>query len=268
MSFVTGTRARQKAFAVAVCGAVLMALAACTNSSSGGSGGLVGGAPSVGLSAASGVGGSTPATPTAQPPAPAPASHAYPSDYGAAILAAWKAHDTAYLTLLTSATIANQIYGFGDINQVWTSLDGTEGSGASGSTYWEFYNAAGDFIRFKTSNAATGAHHWHTGTVDLWDQMTFPSDPDQYVKRFIDGWIDGNVARMKLLSSTAVTAQFNALPNKPDSLYTIAAAPGGGAAGNQYIAVSEADPAFAVTIQVASALLGHQHAIAGCQSGC
>jgi hypothetical protein len=274
MSFVTSIRTRQNAVAVTLCAAVLMALSACTASTASGSGGLAAGGASANPTAAPSVGGSASATatsagtPTATPTTQPPATHTYPSDYGAAILAAWKAHDTAYLTLLTTATIANQIYAFGDINQVWTSLDGTGGSGAAGTTYWEFYNNAGDYIRFRTGNVATGAHQWHAGSVDLWDQMTFPSDPELYVKRFVDGWIDGNVARMKLLSNDAITAQFNAITARPDLSYTVAEAPGGAAAGSQYFDVTETDPSFHVTIQVTSQFLGHEHAIASCQSGC
>jgi hypothetical protein len=267
MAFVTTIRSSHRMFsAVAVSATVVLALTACASSSPTGSGALAGASASAGTSTA--PSGTASAGPTATPATATPASHPYPSNYGAAVLAAWKAHDTAYLTQLTSATIANQLYGYGNINQVWTGLDGPTGSGAAGSSYWEYYNAAGDWIRLKTDNVQTGAHQWHAGTVDLWDQMTFPSDPEQYVKRFIDGWIDGNVARMKLLSSTAVTAQFNAISARPDSSYTVSENPGGGAAGSQYFDVKETDPAFAVTIQVTSQFLGHEHAIAGCQTGC
>jgi hypothetical protein len=267
MSFVPSVRTRKYVAGMAVSAALALALAACTSSSVGGTGSLANGAPSAGTSAsAPGAGASsTPAAPTTHPTTAAPTSHAYPSDYAGAILAAWKAHDTAYLTLLTSASTANQLYGFGDINQVWTRL---AGSGAAGSTFWQCYNAAGDWIVFQTNNVSTGAHTWHAGHVSTWDQMTFPDDPNQYVKHFVDAWLNGNVARMKLLSSATVTAQFTSKSSKPDFSYTVAAAPGGGAAGSQYIEAKEADPAFDVTLQLISQFLGHEHAIAACQSGC
>ncbi len=244
--------------------ALVVALTGCGSTSApGGAGGLAGSSPSA----------SPVVTATATTPAPvvtvtatvtptATGTPAYPSDYFAAILAAWKAHDTAYLTLLTNASTASQLYGFGNINQTWT---GTGANGAAGSTYEQFFNTAGDWLTLRTTNQETSAKHWHAGGVSAWDQMTFPTDPATYVKHFVDAWINGNTARMKLLSSTSLTSQFTAMSTKPDFDYTTTT---DGAAGHTYVEVKEASAGIDFTLAVVNQTLGHEHAIESCYSGC
>jgi len=236
---------------------LLVLMSAC--SSSGGSGGLAG----AGTSSAPVA--TTPATTPGSTTRPtnAPASHSYPSNYFAAILAAWKAHDTAYLTLLTNASTATQLYGFGNINQTWT---GTGSQGAAGSTYESFYNNAGDWLTLRSTNQDTTSKTWHAGSINNWDKMTFPSDANAYVKRFVDAWINGNVARMSLLSNATMAAQFTAMSTKPDSSYTTSSH--GAAAGHSYYEVKDPSISLDITLQVANQFVGAEHAIENCYSGC
>ncbi|HEY1488284.1 MAG TPA: hypothetical protein VGF84_19405 [Micromonosporaceae bacterium] len=270
MSLYPSTRTRSSAIGAAAIGVILaLALAACSSSSTGGAGGLsagsAGSAPaSTGPSTGSGA-PTVPATAPATPPASvAPSTHPYPSDYAGAILAAWKAHDTAYLTLLTNSTTATKLYGYGNINQVWTR---SPGSGAAGHTYWQAYNQAGDWIVLRTPNLLPSQHQWHIGEVYTWDQMTFPNDPVQYVKRFVNGWLDGNVARMKLLSSTTLTTQIQGLSTQPEPGY-FTVTDTGGAAGHSYVEVKDATVSFDITLQLVNANVGHHNAIESCYAGC
>jgi hypothetical protein len=262
MSFVevAAGGARRHAYrriAAAGVSVTLLALMAACTSSSGGSGGLAG------PSASSAPAVTTPATPSPTvPPTAAPTSHSYPSNYFAAILAAWKAHDTAYLTLLTSASTANQIYGFGNVNQTWTDT-GTQG--AMGTTYDGFYNNAGDWLILRITNQDIAAHKWHAGGVNQWDKMTFPSDATAYVKRFIDAWINGNRTRMALLSNQSLATQFTGMSSKPDASYTTSFE---GTAGHIYIGVKNPANSIDVTLVVLTQALGGEHAIESCYSGC
>ncbi|HEY2790772.1 MAG TPA: hypothetical protein VGJ28_00350 [Micromonosporaceae bacterium] len=265
---MTSTRTRRNVGVLAaLCASAAIALSACSHSSSGSGGLAAGSQPSASAAAPSGPSGppsAGPSTAPATPPSSAPASHAYPSDYAGAILAAWKAHDTAYLTQLTDATTATKLYGYGNINQTWTRMPG---SGAAGHTYWAAYNQAGDWIVLRTLNLTTTSHQWHIGEVYTWDQMTFPSDPSQYVKRFIDAWLNGNTSRMQLLSSNTLTAHIQALSPRPEpGGYTVTDA--GGAAGHSYMEVKDATVSFDVTLQVVNQNLGHHNAIESCYAGC
>jgi hypothetical protein len=260
------TRRNAVVFA-AVCATAALALSACSHSS-GGSGGLSAGSlPSTAASAPPASGApstapsSAPATPTA-PASSAPASHPYPSDYAGAILSAWKTHDTAYLTQLTNATTAAKLFGYGNINQTWTRLPG---SGAAGHTYWEAYNQAGDWIVLRTQNV-TG-HQWHIGDVYTWDQMSFPAAPAQYVKNFINAWLDGNKTRMQLLSSATLATQIQGLSPQPEPDY-FTVTDTGGAAGHSYVEVKDTTVSFDITLQVVNQNLGHHYAIESCYAGC
>ncbi len=241
--------------------ALVVSLAGCTSKAGGGSGALSGGAsPSAAVSAPASPAPVVTVTATVTPTAPA--TPAYPADYFAAILGAWKAHDTAYLTLLTDATTASKFFGFGNINQTWT---GTGANGAAGSTYQSFFNNAGDWLTLRLVNQETSAKHWHAGSINAWDQMTFPNDPVVYVRHFVDAWINGNTARMKLLSSAALTSEFTGMSSKPDLSYT---ATGDGAAGHTYVEVKETSAGFDVTLEVLNMNVGKHNAIESCFSGC
>ncbi len=245
------------------CMALLVALSACASSGSGGSSALSpGDSAGPSSSAASSPAPAVTVTQTVSATPTAPASHTYPSDYFAAILAAWKAHDQAYLALLTNDATATQIFGYGNINQTW---HGTGSQGAMGSSYESFYNAAGDWIVLRVTNQELSAKQYHAGSVNQWDQMTFPTDAVTYAKHFIDALVNGNPARMTLLSSTTITAQFAGLAHKPDLNYTTSSQ---GAAGTTYVEIKETSIPFDVTIAVTNQTLGHQHAISACQMGC
>jgi len=253
--------------AIAVAGLALAAsLAACTSTSADGGSGSLAGSGSSPAPVASGAPAPSgaPSTPvgTGKPAgAPStgstkPATHAYPSDYAAAILGAWKAHDTAYLTQLTSAAIANQLYGYGNINQTWTALPA---QGAAGSTFAQFYNAAGDWINIQIGNEATSEHQWHAGRISEWDKMTFPTDPVVYAKHFVVAWQNGNVARMKLLGSASLASQFQAMTQKPGPDFT---ATGDGAMGHTYVEIKDPDDAsIDITLEVSNQQVGHAGAI-------
>src|SRR5262245_25976352 len=153
---------------------------------------------------------STPATPHTSPPV----SHAYPTDYANAVLLAWGAKDKPYLTLLTSSSTANQMLGWGNINTHWTLITS---EGAAGSSYTMFYNNGGDYIVVRTVNPMSSAHQWHAGSIEKWDQMSFPADPTDYAKKLVSGWMTGNKPRLDYLGTTALTTLLQGkTPPSPD----------------------------------------------------
>ncbi len=167
-----------------------------------------------------------PTTPTTAPPATPP----YPSDYPAAILSAWAAHNATLLALLTSdhPAILN-IPGHPD--QHWTAI-GCDG--AAGSNYCSYYNNNGDEITIRLGNEAIAEHHWHAGSLQFWDPMTYPTDATAYADTFVKAWIAGNKKRMQLLSTTSVTNHFLAIP-PPDSDYHLTP---NGTAGHIYVEIT------------------------------
>jgi hypothetical protein len=205
----------------------------------------------------------TPAlTPTTHPPTVAPVTHAYPGDYAGAVLLAWAARDNAYLTLLTSSATAHTLLGHGDINTHWTLI---RDDGAAGSSYASYYNNGGDEIIIRTANAETAAHHWHAATVQSWDVMTFPATASAYARKYVDGWIAGNRARMDLLGTTALTTFYLTTVTTPSPDYVLHA-PFGGGGGDVEVEFTDTGVDSSVIIHPAS--LGHQHAIIGCDLGC
>jgi hypothetical protein len=272
-SFQGATMSLRRIAAAGIGVTLLVTLAACT-SKSGGTGALSG-VPGASTSASAGASAPAPESPspvpavtvTVTPSAPtttAPAKPAYPADYFAAILAAWKAHNTSYLTLLTSAATTAQLYGYGNINQTWHSL-GTDG--AMGTNYGTYYNNGGDQITLRSVNQETSAKHWHAASVENWDKMTFPTNPVAYVKRFVDGWIAGNKARMTLLSNATMTAQILAITPVPGT-YTVGSAPGGGTAGHSHVEIKDPAASLDITLAVVSINPGAEHEIDNCDSGC
>jgi hypothetical protein len=187
--------------------AVLALTAGCARHAGGNGSGALGTNPTAGSPAATassdpglGGGGTPTATPTGTPattpaatpthtPTPAPATHAYPADYAGAVLAAWAARDSAYLTLLTSSATAHTVLGYGNINTHWTLI---RDDGAAGSTYASYYNNGGDEVVLRLTNDEIAAHHWHAATVQSWDVMTFPGTATAYARKYVDGWIAGN----------------------------------------------------------------------------
>jgi hypothetical protein len=253
------------ALVIALAAATLtMSLGACNHNATGT--GQLGAAanPSPGFGAVTGPpsapasGGSASATPSATP-----SSRAYPSDYARAILTAWANHDTSYLTLLTSTSTKNQLYGIGSVDQHWTLANS---QGATGSSYSSLFNKSGDFIVIRTINQQTAAHQWHAGSVQTWDKISYPSDPVAYVKYYMDAYLDGNTARMTKLGNQTMTTHFMGLASKPDSSYTVGTPDG--TAGHTHIEVTEASVSFDVIFRLANQNLGQANAIEGCDSGC
>ncbi len=197
---------------------------------------------------------------TSAPSTAPPTSHAYPSDYGQAILAAWAAHDTAYLTLLTSSATAGQMFSWGDINTHWSLLNG---QGAAGSTYQTYDNTSGDYLVLRTINEQVAAHQWHAGSVQTWDQMKFPSDATDYAKEWVDGWIEGNTPRMNLLGTTALTTYVQAHFTTPSTGYTLTLNP-----SLNEVEVKDTATSLDMSVIIVASALGHHHAINGCDIGC
>ena len=243
--------------------AVAVTLAACSGSKPTGSGALSGstGTPAASSTASASVSPSPVATVTVTAPEPAP----YPSNYPAAILAAWKAKDTARLAQLTSASTANHLINdLGSVNQDWIHIrDG----GAMGSSYVSYYNTKGDLLVLRIGNEAVSEKKYHAGSLQTYDKMTYPADAVAYVKEFVNGWLDGNADRMRLLSSDTITTHYLGL-SMPDTDFTAAMVLGSGAAGHVEIEVKETSPAFDQTLKVATPLLLGAHAIEDCDPSC
>ena len=240
--------------------AVAVTLGGCSSKPTG-SGALSGPTGAPAASSTPSVSPSPVVTVTVTASAPAP----YPSNYPAAILAAWKAKDTARLAQLTSASTANHLINdLGSVNQDWIHI---RDDGAMGSSYASYYNTKGDLLVLKTSNEAVSEKKYHAGSLQTYDKMTYPADAVAYVKEFIGGWLDGNADRMRLLSSDAVTTHYLGL-SMPDTDFTAATVLGSGAAGHIEVEVKETSPAFDQTLKVATPLLGGPHAIEDCDPTC
>lgn len=262
-----GPRAAATAFAVAT----LLLLAACSTTAARSGGGTLGpvtSSPTAGGTAGTGSPSGAPSTTppttaaphTSAPSTAPPASHAYPSDYAQAILQAWAAHDTAYLTLLTSSATASQIFSWGDINTHWTLING---QGAAGSSYQTYYDAAGDYLVLRTINEQIAAHQWHAGSVQTWDQMKFPADATDYAKEWVDGWIQGNPPRMTLLGTSALTTYAQAHFSTPSTGYSLTLIP-----SLNEVEVKDPATGLDMSVIIVPASLGHHHAINGCDIGC
>jgi hypothetical protein len=257
--------------------ATIGVLVACDQGAKANGNGVFGAAPygSPGVGAASGIAagtspgasaGSTSGVPTASPShhaSSAPANHAYPSDYARAILTAWGAHETSYLTLLTNTSTKNQLYGYGSLDQHWTLASS---QGATGSSYASFFNRDGDWIVLRSINEQTAAHQWHAGSVETWSKISYPSDATAYVKYYMDAYVDGNAGRMTKLGNQTMTTHFTGLSSKPDSGYAVGTPDG--TAGHTHIEVTESSVSFDVIFRVVNQDLGRAGAIEGCDSGC
>jgi hypothetical protein len=243
--------------------AVAVTLAGCGGPKPTGSGALSGstGAPAASSTPSASVSPSPVATVTVTAPEPAP----YPSNYPAAILAAWKAKDTARLAQLTSASTANHLINdLGSVNQDWIHI---RDDGAMGSSYASYYNTKGDLLVLRIGNEAVSEKKYHAGSLQTYDKMTYPADAVAYVKEFVNGWLDGNADRMRLLSSDTITTHYLGL-SMPDTDFTAAMVLGSGAAGHVEIEVKETSPAFDQTLKVATPLLLGAHAIEDCDPSC
>jgi hypothetical protein len=267
---------RRLVIGVAGVATMMFAVGCASHSSNTGTGALGSGVtPTVSVTpgpVVSASGGAT-STPLTHPPTTAhgpttpahsapPASHAYPANYARAVLSAWGSGDNAYLTLLTDAGTAHDIHGYGHINQHWTHI---RDDGAAGSLYASYYNNAGDEITIRVINDELSQHHWHAATVQSWDPMTFPSGATSYTKKYVDGWIAGNKARMDLLGTTALTTLFLAW-DTPSSGYVTGAPAGTG--GDVEVEITDSVIGLDTSVIIHTATLGHAHAIGGCDIGC
>ncbi len=210
----------------------LLAVTGCSHAKDDAKGALGGPSQSPSVTISPSV--TAPATPTLTPTTPAPQSSvptlpAYPSDYPGAIMTAWGGNDASYLTLLTNPSVAHQLlHDLADTDKHWTHITD---EGAMGSGYATYYNQDGDEITLRMVNDQLSQHHWHAGSVQSWDPMTYPNDETAYVKAFMNAWVNGNRTRMELLGGQQVAAHFLAM-SAPDSSFTVAVVPGSGAAGH------------------------------------
>src|SRR4029079_12690350 len=123
--------------------------------------------------------------------------------YATATLAAWSAHDTERVRLLTNAVALAQIResGFPDPN--WTYV------GCDGGTCL-FRNDAGDEVEVRVSTSRLGAENAVSG-VTL-NQTEFAGSPTAYVNGFMHACQAGNTQRMRQMSTAKVVTQLLALP--------------------------------------------------------
>jgi hypothetical protein len=255
----------RRSFGLAAAATLVASLAACGSSTPTGSGTLAGnGTPTVAVSASASAPASAPATPTTPAAAPPPAA-AYPSNYAKAILDAWAAKNASRLTQLTSSHDSDHLINdLGSTDQHWTHISD---DGAMGSTYATYYNAKGDAITIQIQNEGLSEKKYHVGRVDSFDKMSYPSDANAYVTKFVDGWISGNKQRMILLSSNGVTSHFLSL-TRPDSEYQVADVPGSGSAGHIELEIKESSAGLDQTVLIADPVLGSAHAIEDCDPSC
>ncbi|HEY7175741.1 MAG TPA: hypothetical protein VH442_12560, partial [Micromonosporaceae bacterium] len=136
------TVARRTLPGVVAAAVLALSVAACNRAATGT--GVLGAAsnPSPGFGAVSGAPstGTTTLAPTVPTTKASATARPYPSDYARAILTAWAARDTSYLTLLTGTATKTQLYGIGTIDQHWTLANS---QGATGSSYSAFFNRDG-----------------------------------------------------------------------------------------------------------------------------
>jgi len=271
--------------AAALCAGVLLVLAGCGTAHDKGQGelggvrvtpGLGGSAPAAqpsGISPSPGqtppTGSGTPGPGQSTPPASGPPSASptettpYPSDYAAAILDAWAKHNLVLLTLLTDPLDASHLLAIGDPDRHWTPVPGA--AGAAGSTYASFYNANGDWLVLRLDDTSLAARLFHAGRLNTWDPISYPNVAKAYAKEFVDGWVNGNKARMTKLSSAAVTNYFLTLAT-PDFSYTLGTPDSG--TGHTHVPVTEASVSLDTALSMLISALGQAHAIDGCVPGC
>ena len=194
----------RRLLALSAAAAALLAAGACAGGGSTPSSGptSVGGTDTLGS-------GLTPTATVAAPTAPAPTVVAvtYPASaraYAEAILTAWAGHQLARLGQLTSSEVQEQLIEIpGAINTHWHY---NRCDGAAGSSYCVFFNDPGDMITLRLTNALLT--HAHAGVGATFDQVSFPTDPVEYVKKFIGAWQEGNTYRMKILSNDTEVSYF------------------------------------------------------------
>jgi hypothetical protein len=212
----------------------------------------------------------TPSPPTVTPSAPHTSASplpAYPSDYAAAIMTAWGGGDSGLLTLLTTSATAHQmLHDLAGTDQHWTR---TNSDGAAGSSYVTYDNQDGDSLTLRTVNTETAAHHWHAGSVETWDPMTYPHDDIAYVRAFMNAWVSGNRTRMELLASQPITTHFLGL-TRPDASFTVTEVAGSGAAGHIEVAIGDTASGLDAKLKVATAVVGasQAHGIEDCDPTC
>ena len=244
---------------IGIAAAVTMAVSACGTSTPSGSGAL---SSSTGTPTPA-PGSSTTPAPTATVTVTAPAP--YPSNYAQAILDAWKSKNSTRLAQLTSASIADHLINdLGSVDQHWVHI---RDDGAMGSSYATYYNEKGDLLVIRMGNEALSQKKYHAGVIETYDKMSYPGDAQAYVKKFVDAWLDGNTARMRLLSADSVTTHFLGM-TMPNSDYTVGEGPDGGAAGHVEIEIKETSVSLDQNVIVANPSLGGPHAIEDCFPSC
>lgn len=133
--------------------------------------------------------------------------------------------------------------------------------GAAGSSYCTFDNDNGDRVQMQVDNATLGKPH---AIVDVvLDATEYGASADGVVNTFMQAWHDGNVYRMKILSSAAVTSYFTHYT--PQESWTLADDSG---AGHTHVRITNSD-GFDQTVDVTNSKIGSAHSIgAVCNPTC
>ncbi len=230
----------------------------------GSSGPIVSTPPSTSPSAGTSSTGTSTSPPTGgTPPAPSSVPAGYPKSahgYADAVIAAYSTHKTARLNDLSGKDAATNFAALARADQHWhfQNCDGT-----AGTIYCTYDNNNGDRIRLMLAGGTLGKPH----ALDDFslDRTLFSTDVDTYVGYFYQAWLDDNSRRLVALSTASVTAHFSGL-KKPQS-NMLADKPSTPDAGHTQVSLYDALGAHTEYVLVATAKLGHAHAISGLSNG-
>jgi hypothetical protein len=214
---------------VAVCTAAALCalvLSACGSKANPGNGG---GTP--GPTGVLGTGGPATSAPPTTPPVSFPNTA---EAYTKMAIDAWAAHDSTLLDQLEvgGGTLHTMAGCNGCYNTAFSLALGFC-EGASGSSYCMYFNIYGDKLILKVQNQLLGQPQAIQVGGSSFEPTSFPSDDKAYATEALRAWIDGNDARLKLLTKNNLTsAQVDAKgPTRaPDWVYDH----GEGAMGSVY----------------------------------
>jgi hypothetical protein len=140
----------------------------------------------------------------------------YPDDpfaYAWEIVQAWGDEDEVDRLLdLTTAEVSDaMMLTLGYIaDGMWMGSEDQECLGpTSGAWNCDFWTDHGDKLRLRISDALLGEAH--AGIDADIDGTVYPTDPEDYVREFVDAWMGGNHLRMNWLASFSISQQAQAL---------------------------------------------------------
>ena len=96
--------------------------------------------------------------------------------------------------------------------------------------------------------------------------MTFPSTATAYTKKYVDAWISGNNARLRLLGTSGMITLLSE-KTTPTADYTLGA-PFSTGPDEVEVEVKDTTTSLDISVIIDTTKLGHQHAIGGCDIGC